>query len=77
MPSEAPLPVLPKYESPKPRPTATLPENFELKAGPLNKLITRMLPKNLKSGKNKGQSLKLSSKMPNYKPGKKHKVHFK
>lgn len=77
MPNEAPLPVLPVYKEPKPRPVAVLPQSFEAKPGPLNKLINRMLPKNLKAGKMKGQSLKLSSKMPNYKPGKKHKVHFK
>lgn len=43
----APLPVLPVYEKPAEKVTATLPTGLELKKMPstMNKLISRMMPK--------------------------------
>ena len=43
----APLPMLPKYEKPADKVTATLPKGLELTKMPstMNKLISRMMPK--------------------------------
>lgn len=47
MTSEAPLPVLPKYDAPQDPTPATIPQGLEVTKMPgvMNKMITRMLTK--------------------------------